>query len=100
MEHSKCLEAKHISKDRLDTFVFSHTHLGWTSPSGTLKIMRDWPASVHMFTMAFEIQVRIGRIAGQYAKPRSSRTEIIDGREVLSFRCAMTLNSYIDPDVI
>lgn len=30
--------------------------------------------------------VRIGRIAGQYAKPRSNRTEIIDSREVLSFR--------------
>ncbi|KAG1720933.1 DAHP synthetase [Suillus lakei] len=30
--------------------------------------------------------VRIGRIAGQYAKPRSSGTEKIDNREVLSFR--------------
>lgn len=30
--------------------------------------------------------VRIGRIAGQYAKPRSSKTETIDNREVLSFR--------------
>ncbi|KAK6981109.1 DAHP synthetase [Favolaschia claudopus] len=30
--------------------------------------------------------VRIGRIAGQYAKPRSSPTEKIGGREVLSFR--------------
>lgn len=31
--------------------------------------------------------VRIGRIAGQYAKPRSSSTEMLsDGREVLSFR--------------
>ncbi|KAJ7473658.1 phospho-2-dehydro-3-deoxyheptonate aldolase [Mycena galericulata] len=30
--------------------------------------------------------VRIGRIAGQYAKPRSSKTELIGGREVLSFR--------------
>ncbi|KAG2014985.1 phospho-2-dehydro-3-deoxyheptonate aldolase, variant 2 [Coprinopsis cinerea AmutBmut pab1-1] len=30
--------------------------------------------------------VRVGRIAGQYAKPRSSSTEEIDGREVLSFR--------------
>ncbi|KAI5115033.1 hypothetical protein M0805_001027, partial [Coniferiporia weirii] len=30
--------------------------------------------------------VRIGRIAGQYAKPRSSGTEIIDGKQVLSFR--------------
>lgn len=31
--------------------------------------------------------VRIGRIAGQYAKPRSSNTEMLpDGRTVLSFR--------------
>ncbi|KAI0034875.1 DAHP synthetase [Vararia minispora EC-137] len=30
--------------------------------------------------------VRIGRIAGQYAKPRSSPTEKIDGREIMSFR--------------
>lgn len=30
--------------------------------------------------------VRIGRIAGQYAKPRSSRTETFDDRKVLSFR--------------
>lgn len=30
--------------------------------------------------------VRIGRIAGQYAKPRSSGFENIGGRQVLSFR--------------
>jgi len=30
--------------------------------------------------------VRIGRIAGQYAKPRSSGTEVINGKTVLSFR--------------
>lgn len=30
--------------------------------------------------------VRIMRIAGQYAKPRSKPTERIDGKEVLSFR--------------
>jgi 3-deoxy-7-phosphoheptulonate synthase len=30
--------------------------------------------------------VRIGRMAGQYAKPRSSPTEMVDGREVSSFR--------------
>lgn len=31
--------------------------------------------------------VRVGRIAGQFAKPRSSATETLkDGREVLSFR--------------
>jgi 3-deoxy-7-phosphoheptulonate synthase len=30
--------------------------------------------------------VRIGRIAGQYAKPRSQNTEVVDGREVLTYR--------------
>ncbi|EPS42132.1 hypothetical protein H072_3912 [Dactylellina haptotyla CBS 200.50] len=30
--------------------------------------------------------VRIGRIAGQFAKPRSSPTEIVDGKEIPSFR--------------
>ncbi|MBE3045443.1 3-deoxy-7-phosphoheptulonate synthase, partial [Candidatus Bathyarchaeota archaeon] len=30
--------------------------------------------------------VRIGRMAGQYAKPRSSPTEMLDGVEVPSFK--------------
>ena len=30
--------------------------------------------------------VRVGRIAGQYAKPRSSNTEIVDGKEIPVFR--------------
>jgi 3-deoxy-7-phosphoheptulonate synthase len=30
--------------------------------------------------------VRIGRMAGQYAKPRSSPTEMVDGQELPSFR--------------
>jgi 3-deoxy-7-phosphoheptulonate synthase len=30
--------------------------------------------------------VKLGRIAGQFAKPRSSATEVVDGREVPSFR--------------
>lgn len=30
--------------------------------------------------------VRIGRIAGQYAKPRSQSTEIVDGQEILTYR--------------
>lgn len=30
--------------------------------------------------------VRIGRMAGQYFKPRSRETELIDGREVLTYR--------------
>ncbi|KAF8176965.1 DAHP synthetase [Pholiota molesta] len=40
--------------------------------------------------------VRIGRIAGQYAKPRSSSFEVVDGREVLSFR-GDNVNG-LDPD--
>lgn len=30
--------------------------------------------------------VRVGRMGGQYAKPRSSPTEIVDGKEIPSFR--------------
>lgn len=47
--------------------------------------------------------VRIGRMAGQYAKPRSSPTEIVDGKEIPSFRGDI-LNGYhleerdIDPN--
>ncbi|OAA56085.1 phospho-2-dehydro-3-deoxyheptonate aldolase [Cordyceps fumosorosea ARSEF 2679] len=47
--------------------------------------------------------VRIGRMAGQYAKPRSSPTEIVNGREIPSFRGDI-LNGYhedereIDPN--
>jgi 3-deoxy-7-phosphoheptulonate synthase len=40
--------------------------------------------------------IRIGRIAGQYAKPRSSPTEIVDGKEIPSFRGDI-LNGY-DPE--
>lgn len=47
--------------------------------------------------------VRIGRMAGQYAKPRSSPTEIVNGKEIPSFRGDI-LNGYhederdIDPN--
>ena len=47
--------------------------------------------------------IRIGRIAGQYAKPRSSPTEMVGGKEVPSFRGDI-LNGYepdqrrVDPD--
>ncbi|MCP4810131.1 MAG: 3-deoxy-7-phosphoheptulonate synthase [Proteobacteria bacterium] len=30
--------------------------------------------------------VRVGRVAGQFAKPRSKPTEVIDGREVMTYR--------------
>lgn len=41
--------------------------------------------------------VRIGRIAGQYMKPRSSPTEIINGREVCSYK-GDSINSFDDLD--
>jgi 3-deoxy-7-phosphoheptulonate synthase len=47
--------------------------------------------------------VRIARMAGQYAKPRSSPTEIVNGKEIPSFRGDI-LNGYgleeraLDPD--
>lgn len=40
--------------------------------------------------------VRIGRMAGQYAKPRSSPTEIVDGREIPSFRGDILNGYHID----
>ncbi|KAL5482498.1 hypothetical protein ACEPAI_9092 [Sanghuangporus weigelae] len=54
----------------------------------TFSLILIWGARVPV--------VRIGRIAGQYAKPRSSGTEIIDGKEVFSFR-GDNVNS-LDPD--
>lgn len=39
------------------------------------------------FLLFFDfLQVRIGRIAGQYAKPRSSNYETVNGENILSFR--------------
>ena len=49
-----------------------------------LKIMLQM--SVILTHAARKPVVRIGRIAGQYCKPRSRRTEIIDGTEVLTYR--------------
>ncbi|KAI9171862.1 Phospho-2-dehydro-3-deoxyheptonate aldolase [Paramyrothecium foliicola] len=40
--------------------------------------------------------VRIGRMAGQYAKPRSSPTEIVDGRELPSFRGDILNGFHVD----
>ncbi|KAI9899627.1 hypothetical protein N3K66_006088 [Trichothecium roseum] len=40
--------------------------------------------------------VRIGRMAGQYAKPRSSPTEVVDGRETPSFRGDILNGYHID----
>ncbi|CAG9955229.1 unnamed protein product [Clonostachys rosea f. rosea IK726] len=40
--------------------------------------------------------VRIGRMAGQYAKPRSSPTEIVDGKELPSFRGDILNGFHVD----
>ncbi len=37
--------------------------------------------------------VRVGRVAGQYAKPRSSEFEVVEGREILNYRGDL-INSY------
>ena len=42
--------------------------------------------------------LRIGRIAGQYAKPRSSETEIVDGREMLTYRGDIVHSIEATPD--
>jgi 3-deoxy-7-phosphoheptulonate synthase len=42
--------------------------------------------------------VKIGRIAGQFAKPRSSPTEVRDGVELPSFRGDMVNDSAFDPE--
>ena len=40
--------------------------------------------------------VRIGRMAGQYAKPRSSPTELVDGRELPSFKGDIINGYHVD----
>lgn len=89
---------KHLGQDRSDFVLLAHPHLGCSvtyceylfgscydvvhlsipnpSPIPEWVCAKPWP----------HVQVRIGRIAGQYAKPRSSSTEKIGDREVLSFR--------------
>ncbi len=42
--------------------------------------------------------VKVGRMAGQYAKPRSADTEIIDGRELPSYRGDMVNDSTPTPE--
>jgi len=42
--------------------------------------------------------VKIGRMAGQYAKPRSSDTEVVNGREIPSYRGDMVNSSDPTPE--
>lgn len=42
--------------------------------------------------------IRIGRMAGQYAKPRSSDTETVDGREIPSYRGDMVNSADPTPE--
>jgi 3-deoxy-7-phosphoheptulonate synthase len=45
-----------------------------------------WQLSVLLQDMVGVPVIRIGRIAGQYAKPRSEPHEIVDGKRLLAFR--------------
>jgi len=55
-----------------------------TTITNKLKILLQM--SVVLSHAARRPVVRIGRIAGQYFKPRSSETEVIDGQTVLTYR--------------
>ena len=55
------------------------------------KYLRDYFRVLLQMTMVLMYGtglpvVKVGRIAGQFAKPRSANTEMIDGREYLSYR--------------
>jgi 3-deoxy-7-phosphoheptulonate synthase len=55
------------------------------------KYLRDYFRVLLQMTMVLMYGtglpvVKVGRIAGQFAKPRSSNTEMIDGREYVSYR--------------
>ena len=80
------LTAKYIRKNRIDPLLFSHTDLGRPSACGMSRNhYHDTPYPYQSFSRDVQ-QIRVGRIAGQYAKPRSSGTERIGDKEVLSFR--------------
>ena len=55
-----------------------------------MAIVLTYGAGVHV--------VKVGRIAGQYAKPRSSPTELVDGREIPSFRGPMVNSELATPE--
>jgi len=60
-----------------------------------LKIMLQM-ATVLTYGAALPV-VKLGRVAGQFAKPRSSPTEIVDGVELLSFRGHIVNDDAADP---
>ena len=62
-----------------------------TAITNKLKILLQM--SVVLSHAARRPVVRIGRIAGQYFKPRSSETEVIDGQTVLTYR-GDTINGF------
>jgi 3-deoxy-7-phosphoheptulonate synthase len=78
---------KYFLQNRSHSLVFPHTHLGCSS-SCCMFFLKY--AALQLADHTFK--VRIGRIAGQYAKPRSSSFEKIGDREVLSFRLVIIQN--------
>ena len=61
----------------------------------TLKVMLQM-SFILIHEMGIPI-VRVGRVAGQYAKPRSSDFEVVDGEKMMNYRGDL-INSFV-PDV-
>ncbi len=62
----------------------SFDELGVDTVAATLRTLLEM-AAVLTFAGS-RLVLKIGRIAGQYAKPRSATTELVDGVEMLSYR--------------
>ncbi len=73
---------KYLCKNRSHPFLLTYSHLGSPSSNRALSLR---PMLSCLINQSIH-QVRVGRIAGQYAKPRSSPIEKIGDREVPSFR--------------
>ena len=78
------MTAKYLSKNWSYLVVLPDFDLG-RAPSSCMYIQRVMTC-LQLNEISFFVKVRIGRIAGQYAKPRSSSHETIDGKQVMSFR--------------
>lgn len=78
---------KYLEQDRSHSVRLTHPDLGCPAASCQCPVSKT--TNTVKFTFHFTFQVRIGRIAGQYAKPRSSAMEKIGDREVLSFRYSL-----------
>lgn len=83
---------KHLEQNRTHPVLLAHPHLG--SPPTNRQCEESSLYRAYLSSLTSN-QVRIGRIAGQYAKPRSSAKEKIGDREVLSFRYDQLVSIFV-----